>query len=156
MSSKGLNFIKSKESFRANKYLLPGEKFYTIGYGHQMSDGKNYVIIDGKQYTSLTEPLAAKLLMQDINNTFVPKFNKFLTNNRIALTQQQYDACIADCFQKGQNIWGNSNYPISNYILTRNFSNYNACLSAFLGSSSSGGLLNRRTSEAKMFFCGIY
>lgn len=156
LSSKGLNFIKSKESFRANKYLLPGEKFYTIGYGHQMSDGKNYVIIDGKQYTSLTEPLAAKLLMQDINNTFVPKFNKFLTNNRIALTQQQYDACIADCFQKGQNIWGNSNYPISNYILTRNFSNYNACLSAFLGSSSSGGLLNRRTSEAKMFFYGIY
>jgi len=157
LSSKGLKFIKDTEVFKANKYkVYLTDTYYTIGYGHYMDDGKNYVTIDGKQYTSLTEPQAAELLMQDITNTFVSSFNKFLSKNKIALTQQQYDACIIDCFQKGAYIWGKSIYPISNYILARNFSNYNACLKAFLGSHSKGGLIDRRTSEAKMFFYGIY
>lgn len=156
ISTAGVEFIKEKESFRANKYkALPSEKYYTIGYGHYMSDGKSYVTISGTRYYSLTKPQANSLLLQDLK-LFTSNLNKFLSTNGILLSQYQYDACIADSFQKGQNIWGNSKYLISNYIKAGNFGNYNACLIAFLGGTTNQGLINRRTAEAKLFYNGYY
>jgi RHS repeat-associated protein len=156
ISAAGINLIKRIEVFRKDKYKATStEAHYTIGYGHSMNDGKNYVTIGGKQYTSLTEAQASTLLKQDLNNTFLPPFNKFLSKNNINLKQNQYDACIVDCFQKGQNIWGDSKYSISNYLLKKTFNDYAKCLSAFLASNP-GRLTGRRTAEAQTFYYNNY
>lgn len=97
--------MKQFESFEPTAYLLQGEDYYTIGYGHQIYEGGTSVVINGQSYDTLTEELATTLFMNDINNTFAPRLNKFLYDNMILLNQNQYDALIADSFQKGPYIW---------------------------------------------------
>ena len=154
ISSAGIELLKSFEAYRANPYIASTwETNYTIGYGHVIQDGGTSVVLNGKAYSSLTEEQATELLIQDLNNTFVSKFNDFLSENDIYLTQAQYDACIMDSFQKGQNIWGND-YSVSNYILNQNYSSYEECLQAFLANTENEGLINRRTQEANLFYYG--
>lgn len=123
-----------------------------------MSDGKNYVVIDGKQYTRLDEDLAERLLRQD-NANFDTALNGFLSKNNLTLTQKQYDACFIDMYQKGDNGWPNS--PAARYVIAKNYTNYDDCVEAFcltVGGSppNSWGHERRRTAEAILFFSGIY
>lgn len=154
ISERGIDFIKQAESLSNTKYYNKGENYPTIGYGHYMSDGKDYVVINGKQYTELTEELARDLLKQDIG-VFENSFNNFITKNKITLSQYQYDACIADSFQKGQNVWTNGS-TISQYILNGNYNDYDQALEAFLNNTKNNGLINRRTAETDMFIYGEY
>jgi len=80
-----------------------------------------------------------------------------LKNNNIVLNQSQYDACIMDCFQKGQNIWANQVRLIAKFIAAKQyFDNYNKVLTAFLDGTTNAGLINRRTKEATLFAYGTY
>ncbi|MFR5797228.1 MAG: RHS repeat-associated core domain-containing protein [Oscillospiraceae bacterium] len=154
-SDKGIEAIKEFEYFMPDPYIASDwETNYTIGYGHVIHDGGTSVEMGGQYYSSLTEEQATALLSEDLSNVFEPNLNDFLYENNIVLTQEQYDACIMDSFQKGQNIWGNSEYAISNYILSRNYGSYNECLAAFLGETENEGLINRRTKEADIFYNG--
>ena len=154
-SDKGIEAIKEFEYFMPDPYIASDwETNYTIGYGHVIHDGGTSVEIGGQYYSSLTEEQATALLSEDLSNVFEPNLNDFLYENNIVLTQEQYDACIMDSFQKGQNIWGNSEYVISNYILSCNYGSYNECLAAFLGETENEGLINRRTKEANIFYNG--
>ncbi|MCI9128550.1 MAG: hypothetical protein HFG28_15565 [Eubacterium sp.] len=92
ISEKGIEFLKQYESFEPQAYLLEGEDYYTIGYGHQIYEGGTSVVINGEAYDTLTEELATTLFMDDINSTFAPSLNKFLSDNQIVLNQNQYDA----------------------------------------------------------------
>lgn len=38
VSKQGENFIKGHEKLRLNKYLIKGEKYYTVGWGHQVRE----------------------------------------------------------------------------------------------------------------------
>ena len=83
--------------------------------------------------------------------------NSFLEKNEIVLNQNQYDACIMDCFQKGQNIWKNQVRLIAKFILAKQyFDNYDKVLTAFLDGTTNVGLTNRRTKEANLFVYGTY
>ena len=151
-SDKGIEAIKEFEYFMPDPYIASDwETNYTIGYGHVIHDGGTSVEMGGQYYSSLTEEQATALLSEDLSNVFEPNLNDFLYENNIVLTQEQYDACIMDSFQK---IWGNSEYAISNYILSRNYGSYNECLAAFLGETENEGLINRRTKEADIFYNG--
>ena len=158
ISPKGVEYLKQYENFESKAYLLNGEQYYTIGYGHQIHEGGTSVEINGVYYDELTEELGTTLFMNDINEIFAPTLNNFLSENDISLTQNQYDALIADSFQKGQNIWLNDNYSITAYIKAEDFSDYDACLKAFIGDPGNDeytqGRINRRTSEANYFFYG--
>lgn len=123
-----------------------------------MSDGKNYVVIDGKQYTQLTEDLANRLFIQD-KVIFDTELNKFLKNNNLTLTQKRYDACYIDMYQKGTGDWPNS--PAANYVARGNYTSYNNCVEAFClradgRTPANWGHERRRTAEAILFFNGIY
>jgi GH24 family phage-related lysozyme (muramidase) len=156
ISEKGIEFLKQYESFEPQAYLLEGEDYYTIGYGHQIYEGGTSVVINGETYDTLTEELATTLFMDDINSTFAPCLNKFLSDNQIVLNQNQYDALIADSFQKGPYIWEmEDDYSIVSYIKAGDFSNKEEGLKAFIGDPEGiykEGLINRRTAEANMFF----
>ena len=158
ISPKGVEYLKQYESFEPKAYLLRNEKYYTIGYGHQIHEGGTSVEINGVYYDELTEELASTLFTNDINKVFAPTLNNFLSENDISLTQNQYDALIADSFQKGQNIWLDDSYSITAYIKAEDFSDYDTCLKAFIGDPGNDeyrqGRINRRTSEANYFFYG--
>ena len=157
-SSNGVTMLKSLEGFRSTAYIASSsESLYTIGYGHVITDGTKSVTINNNTYSILTEELATTLLLQDLNNIFIPKFNSFLEDNEIALNQNQYDACIMDCFQKGQNIWSKQSRLIAKFIIAKqNFDNYDKVLTAFLDGTTNAGLTNRRTKEANLFVYGTY
>ena len=92
----------------------------------------------------------------DTTITFAPSLNKFLSDNQIVLNQNQYDALIADSFQKGPYIWEmEDDYSIVSYIKAGDFSNKEEWLKAFICDPEGiykEGLINRRTAEANMFF----
>lgn len=164
-SEYGVEMLKKLEGFcsTAQRYNNPAtgeqESKYTIGYGHVIQDGGIYVTINGVRYSELTEELATTLLINDLNNSFILKFNEFLNNKNIALNQNQYDSCIIDCYQKGVNIWTQTTNKrlIVTFIEGKvNFDNYNEILSAFIDETNDPGRINRRTAEANLFFYGAY
>jgi len=142
------------------------EPYPTIGYGHYMMDeinaGKRTVTIDGIEYSILTEELAIRLFWQDVNNKFAPKLNDFLGKNDISLNQTQYDAVLMHMYQQGQNILDDDkDTPLKRYLLNGDFTDYDACLEAFLMTTDweiteVPGLRQRRTDEANLFFHGTY
>ncbi len=152
-SQKGIELLKEFEGFKETAYRASSsETLYTIGYGHVITDGSQNVVINGNSYSELTEELATILLLEDLENIFIPKFNIFLQQNDIVLNQHQYDACVLDCYQKGQNIWANQVRLIAKFILAKqSFYNYNEVVVAFLDGTSNNGLINRRTKEAELF-----
>jgi len=138
------------------------EKYPTIGYGHYMDDG--YVVINGKNYSNLNADLADQLYRQDVSSRD-PILNKFLYDNNVVLSQEQYDACFIDLYQKGTSSSSSKpGWPISpaaNYVKAKNYSSYNDCLNAFLKAADGSpprldGLKRRRTAEAILFFYGDY
>jgi GH24 family phage-related lysozyme (muramidase) len=158
ISENGKEMLKRLEGFKQTAYkALPTEPNFTIGYGHLITDGSESVTINGKSYDRLTEDLAIDLLNQDLSDIFIPQFNDFLKNNNILLSQNQYDACVMDCFQKGQNIWKNQKRSIAQFIVgNQYFYDYSQVLTAFLDGATNEGLKNRRTREAKLFVYNIY
>lgn len=159
VSDNAVDMLKVLESYSPTALRYGNETLYTIGYGHVIDDGGQTVNIGGVNYTTLTKELATTLLWEDLRNKFIPKFNSFLTSNRIALTQNQYDACILDCYQKGENIWINQVRDISHFIMSNEgFDNYSEVVSSFLDGVEFGeDNYNRRMKEADLFcYCNYW
>ena len=156
-STYGVNMLKSLEGLSEIAKIFGDETLFTIGYGHVIEDGSSTVTINGITYSELDEELATTLLMEDLNTKFIPAFNVFLSENNIHLNQNQYDACIMDCYQKGMNIWQNQVRDIAKFILeNEDFDNFDKVLDAFLDGTTSNGGINRRTKEANLFVYGAY
>ena len=158
ISENGILMLKGWEKFRSEAYIASSnESNYTIGYGHVILDGTTSVTIDGVSYPQINREQASRLLNQDLNVKFISMFNDFLISNNIQLNQKQYDACILDCYQRGENIWKKQNKKIAKFILANeNFQDYDKVLNAFLGDGSNAGKNDRRTKEANLFVYGVY
>ena len=92
-----------------------------------------------------------------MTDVFEPRFNNFLQSNNVRLNQYQYDACIMDAYQKGQNIWQNGTREIVKFILAdQNFDDYDKVLTAFVEGATENGWINRRTKEARLFVQKVY
>ncbi len=159
LSESGITMLKACESFHSKAYkALSSEKYYTIGYGHYGSDVK--------KNQTITKSNADKLLRSDIK-IYEKNLNNFLIDCRIYLNQKQFDACIIDSYQRGQNMWKNgiwvkydlpcflNRYRIFND--NKHHRSFNEINSAFQGTvSSAAGLKKRRLSEARLFSGGFY
>ena len=156
VSYMGIEMIKNLEGF--SESAIPDRGKYSIGYGHNIQDGGTTVTINGENYSIITKSLANQLLTEDLNSLFVPAFNSFLQNNNIVLNQNQYDACIIDCYQKGKNIWNNQQSDISIFIKDKtNFDNWQEVLDAFLDGVQVGDAnYIRRYREAGLFLYWYY
>ena len=158
ISEEGIAMLKTLEGYRSTAYKpFFYETLWTIGYGHLITDGGTSVTIDGITYSALTEALADTLLRNDMTDVFEPRFNNFLQSNNVRLNQYQYDACIMDAYQKGQNIWQNGTREIVKFILAdQNFDDYDKVLTAFIEGATENGWINRRTKEARLFVQKVY
>ena len=158
ISEEGISMLKRLEGYSSVAYKpFEDETFWTIGYGHLIAEGGNTVKINGVSYAMLTEDLADTLLRNDMAEVFIPRFNNFLHCNNVRLNQYQYDACIMDAYQKGQNIWQSGTRSIVKFILdNQDFNNYEKVLIAFIDGATKNGWINRRTKEANLFVNNIY
>lgn len=89
-SNSGVNFIASFEQCKLSAYKNPGERCYTIGYGHYG--------IDVKSDMKITKVQALAYLKTDLAtaekyvNTYVKSFKP---------NQNQYDALVSYCYNRG-------------------------------------------------------
>lgn len=135
-------YIKSKESFKAEAYLLEGEKYYTIGYGHHGSDVKPGQVV--------TEEEADRILRADLKGTsdFVLKYCSYFE-----ITQNQLDALTSFTYNGGpgmlQQLTANK---------TRSPEEIVEHIEFYTKSSSETfrkGLKNRRLEEKEIFLGGF-
>lgn len=137
ISKNGIELIKKYEGLRLKAYkAVPSEKYYTIGYGHYGADVDKNMII--------TSDIAEKYLYRDI-----AKFENYVNNTGLKLTQNQFDALVSFTFNCGQ---GNLQKLIKGRTL-------NQIADALLLYNKAGGkiltgLTKRRNEERTLFLKG--
>lgn len=138
-SQQGVDLIKSFEGFCSKAYRLPGEQYYTIGYGHYGADvpaGKTITLAEG-------EALLRKDLnyFEDIVTSYCSMFARFKPN------QNQFDALVSFTYNCGP---GNLKTLINHRDakeVAKHFTYYTKSASP----AYTEGLLNRRKKEKKLF-----
>lgn len=134
-SQRGIDFIKSWEGLCKKAYKLPGEAYYTIGYGHYGADVKQ------NQVVTLEE--AEALLRKDLKSfeDWVMLYTPFKVN------QNQFDALVSFCYNCGP---GNLHQLVNG----RNAEQVAEKILLYTNSSSEAyreGLTRRRKAEREMF-----
>lgn len=134
-SQAGIDFIKMFEGLSLTAYRMPGEQYFTIGYGHY---GK-----DVKAGQTITEAQAETLLAADLE-----KFEEWVnTIPPFELNQNQFDALVSFTYNLGpgnlqQLTKGRKAEDIPNHI------------TAYTNSESEAyrtGLLRRRLAERELY-----
>lgn len=103
------NFIAGHEGFESRAYLLPGERYYTIGFGHQIQDpdlrsgqlgGTGVPVVGARGSTSsIDRSNAIKLLQEDLPKYEAPaaralgaSWNKLNETQKAAFISYSYNA----------------------------------------------------------------
>ena len=151
MSDAGLGMLKQLEGF--SKYQYWDYSQYSIGYGTACQDGE---YPDG-----ITEEEASRLLVNALVK-YELYLDEFLADNKILLSQSQYDALVSFTYNLGD-IWHSSKYPTFSLkeLLIDGAAKYTygAISSAFgefvrAGGVVNNGLIKRRNTEAQRFCVG--
>ncbi len=151
VSDRAIEMIKKFEKLSCRPKEHNGDLY--IGYGHRLF-GQRFVMINGEPYYEVTEEDAHALMLQDMEQSFVPSLNSFLKTNNIYLNQQQYDACIDYSYAKGMNIWTKSTDALGPFLKEKkDFDDLEKVTAAFNWSTQDP---DRRIAEAKLFACGTY
>lgn len=141
-SDVGIDMIKGFEGFKDSAYLLPGEKYYTIGYGHTGSDVAANMKISKAQ--------AEEFLRQDLKKA-EDAVNRYCAH--FQLNQNQFDALVSftfNCGEKNLNKLlhgesGNENRPLEE--LPEHMPYYRLDATKKI----SNGLVKRRAAEVELF-----
>ena len=108
----------------------------------------------------LSAKLADDLLEQDLREKdsgdeygYEPALRAWLNKNNVTrLTQNQYDACVIDTYQRWIPSGTLATYLKGNFVA----STFSECITAFGGNSSGSGNAKRRYQEADLFHNGNY
>lgn len=138
VSENGVNLVAQFEGFRSSAYQDQGG-VWTIGYGHTSGV---------KSGDTITEARAKELLLSDLQIA-ANAVNSYSLN----INQNQFDALVSITFNIGTGAFADST------LLKRvkaNPNDYAGITDAFkmwvkVGSSTSQGLVNRRTKEAALY-----
>lgn len=138
ISEKGLELIKSFESFSSKIYPCPaGEP--TIGYGH--------VVLNGEIFTTLTEDEAFELFKKDcaIAEGCVNNFVK------VPINQNKFDALVSFVFNAGCNAFKHSTllFLLNNEKYQDAADEFNKWV--YAKGIRLNGLVNRRAEERALF-----
>lgn len=90
ISKTGIELIKKYESCNLLAYHLNGEKYWTIGWGHNGPDVKQGMVI--------SQAKADLMLAEDLER--YEKYTMALTNH-LRLNQNQFDALVSFCYNCG-------------------------------------------------------
>lgn len=132
----GIALIKKFEGFLQKAYRLPGEAYYTIGYGHSFDTSI-------KAGTVWTKAQAEAQLKIDLR-----KFEKYVNDYvPVKLNQNQFDALVSYAYNRGL---GGLRQLVSN---SKTISDYSKNIVIYWGSATryKTGLINRRKAEQKLF-----
>ena len=90
IGEKGLDLIKHYEGCKLRAYMLPGEKYFTIGWGHHGPDVTERM--------KITQAQADQMLRDDL-----VKFENYVKNcvTDITLTQNRLDALVSYTYNRG-------------------------------------------------------
>jgi len=136
-SSTGIELIKKYEGCKLLAYKLPGEKYHTIGYGHNGQDVEAGQVI--------THERAEELLKHDL-----ARFEKAVDKTGLDLTQKSFDALVSFAYNCGA---GNLSRLCKNrtqWEIAAKMLTYNRANGKVLS-----GLTRRRKDEAGLFRSGI-
>ena len=145
ISEAGINFIKEFEKFRARPYKDGGD-FWTIGYGHKMSD------VEIQEIKEVTHEEALEILKLDLQEAEYA-VNSLIT---VPLAQNQFDALVSFAFNVGGGAFEGSTLR---KLLNKGF--YGVVpeqLNRWVNSSGQrlNGLVRRRKAEGRIFQDGVY
>lgn len=139
IGTNGIELISKFEGFVGYAYKpVPGETYWTIGYGHYGPDVK--------PTDTITKEGAKQLLKNDLNNRYVPATNRVVNKYKISCTQNQFDVYVSMCYNAGE---GTLDWCLqegkSNYLKRANQIVHGA------GGVTLPGLIARRRAEAELW-----
>lgn len=142
VSRKCENFIKSFEGFVPNVYKdVAG--YFTIGYGKLLLP---YDVF----YDNVSKEESNLIFLKSLNENFSTPLNKFLLNNKIKCSQNQFDALLSFTYNLGIG-WLSSKNKIKSTILDSQTVN-----TAILGKvTSSNGIYLRKTPDTTLKPTGV-
>ena len=142
VSRKCENFIKSFEGFVPNVYKdVAG--YFTIGYGKLLLP---YDVF----YDNVSKEESNLIFLKSLNKNFSTPLNKFLLNNKIKCSQNQFDALLSFTYNLGIG-WLSSENKIKSTILDSQTVN-----TAILGKvTSSNGIYLRKTPDTTLKPTGV-
>lgn len=142
ISQKGVDFVKSFETFEETVYLDSAQK-KTIGYGTRIDYHPELI------NRRLKEVEASKIMEKDLVEKTVPTIHKWV---KIPLTQNQFDALASLIYNIGPSRFVNSN--LLKMINEKNIEGIKKDWSEFRksGKEVDRGLIRRRAEELKTFF----
>lgn len=145
-SNKALELIKKYEGFFSRPYLDP-VKIPTIGYGViKYPNGKRVTMKD----PAITEKQASDMLLELLNQTYVPELNKLL---KTSVNQNQFDALVSFIYNLGGASLGKStllkkiNANPNDPSIAAEFVKWNKA-----GGKVLNGLTKRRKEEYELYF----
>ena len=101
-----ITYIKSKEGCELTAYKNPGEKYYTIGYGHYGPDVK-----EGQ---TITQAEADRLFAEDLKK-FETAVNGYIDRYDLSFNQSKFDAIVSLTYNCGTN-WVDNSWRIETYL----------------------------------------
>ena len=142
VSRKCENFIKSFEGFVPNVYKdIAG--YFTIGYGKLLLP---YDVF----YDNVSKEESNLIFLKSLNENFSTPLNKFLLNNKIKCSQNQFDALLSFTYNLGIG-WLSSENKIKSTMLDSQTVN-----TAILGKvTSSNGIYLRKTPDTTLKPTGV-
>jgi len=142
VSNKGLELIKTEESFQSKPYLCPA-KIPTIGYGSTFYRNGRKVSLSDK---AISKEEAAKLLIAVIERDF--DINPLI---KVNITQNQFDALTSFAYNVGIGKFINS--TLLRKLNEKDFAGASAEFPKWVRANGKvlKGLVNRRAKEQQLF-----
>lgn len=140
MSDQGVHDLLQYEAFKPNAYHLDGEKYWTIGYGHNGPDVK--------PGDTITKEAAMELFKKDLAR-FENCVNSSVT---VPISQNMFDALVSLCYNIGEGA-----FKSSTLLKKLNEGDYKGAQQEFMKwnkdstKKESAGLTTRRQKEAAKF-----
>lgn len=137
-SSKGIEFIKRHEGFRARAYKCPAD-VWTIGYGHTRGVNNGDVI---------TKEQGERFLIQDVQTA-----EREVNSHGLIINQNQFDALVSFVFNVGV-----GNFSRSTLLRKLKVNTNDSTISYEFSRWKNGGgkvlpgLVKRRKEESELYF----
>lgn len=146
-SEKGIALIKELEGFIEKPVYDYSQ--YSVGYGSKCNEG-DYP-------NGITKAQADKLLRKEVAVLEI-YLNDFVSNNKLKLSQQEYDALMSFTYNLGTN-WMNNASTFRTAVLDDARGNdfiFAITMWCNAGGTINKGLVQRRLAEANLYLNGIY
>ena len=147
VNEKTLKLLQRFEGLKLRAYKLPGEKYYTIGWGHSFDSSI-------KANTVWTYEQAEEALKKDLEK-FEGYVEKYVTG--VTLNDNQFGALVSYCYNRGLGKTDGSNGLRQLIKNSKTIDEYAKNIVVYWGSATKykKGLVSRRKAEQELFLTPV-